>query len=568
MRAKLVLTATIALLSAGCQGGIGDGSPQSGNGNAQPGSGGGASGAGGNIGKTACQASGSPVSVPSPLQRLSRSEYTQSTNDLLNDKRSVGQSLPVDDDSGDLGSGARSLIVTSDWLNQAMQAAEDLASTAIKSVTTLAPCAAGSADDACARSFITSFGKRAYRRPVTPDEITGLMGIYAMGKANADYSHGIELVIRAVLLSPAFLYKVELGVPGSARNGILRLTPYEVATRLSFMLWGTTPGDDLLTLADAGTLTSGSTLRDQAKKMMQDPRAREPLIGLHQRWLGVDGMADVSRDPMVYPTFGPAMMASMQAEAHDFLNDVIWNKGATLDTLFTSTSTVADATVAALYAGQDGAGPGGTPAPLMLNPMQRSGALTLPALIATHTFADESEPVHRGKFVRERLLCTTLPDPPANVMATPPVSIPGVSIRDRFAQHSSQPACQGCHALMDPIGFGFEHYDGLGRWRDMEQGKPVDATGTITMSMDVNGAFNGIPDLAHKLLGSEQVHDCVVSTFVAMTRGAETAADACLLSQVRSEFDAAKSDVRSILIAIAGSDSFLTRPLLAGEMAP
>jgi len=164
-------------------------------------------------------ATGNPASPcqslngPSPLQRLSRAEFTQATNDLLNDKRSVGQGLPIDDDSGGLGSGARSLIVTSDWLNQAMQAAEDLAAAAVKSVTTLAPCPVGSADDACARSFITSFGKRAYRRPVTPDEMTGLVGIYSMGKANADYTHGIELVIRAVLLSPAFLYKVELGVP-------------------------------------------------------------------------------------------------------------------------------------------------------------------------------------------------------------------------------------------------------------------------------------------------------------------------------------------------------------------
>jgi len=163
MRAKLVLTTTIAILSVGCQGGIGDGSPRPRNGMSTPGNNGGTTGVTGNP-ASPCQSLAAGLNGPSPLQRLSRAEFTQSTNDLLNDKSSVGQGLPIDDDSGDLGSGARSLIVTSDWLNQAMQAAEDLAAAAVKSVTTLAPCPAGSADDACARSFITSFGKRTCAR--------------------------------------------------------------------------------------------------------------------------------------------------------------------------------------------------------------------------------------------------------------------------------------------------------------------------------------------------------------------------------------------------------------------
>src|SRR5258708_5745666 len=344
MRATLIFASTVALASS-CQGSVGDPRPQSGGGTVAPPNG----GSGTTV--SPCQTSDPGTTVQSPLQRLSRTEYIQTTSDLLSDRRAVGQTLPADDTS-DLASGSRSLIGTWAWLNQAMQAAEDLAAAAVKSISTLAPCPAGNSDDGCARSFIAGFGKRAFRRPVTPDEVTALMGIFALGKTNGDYGHGIELVTREVLLSPAFLYKVELGVPGSARNGTLRLTGYEVATRLSYMLWGTTPGDDLLALADAGGLSSTVKVREQATRLLQDARAHEPIVNLHQRWLDVSDLADVSKDPVTYPTFGAPMLASMQREAHDFLNDVIWNRGATLDTLFTSTTTQADPTLASLYAGQ------------------------------------------------------------------------------------------------------------------------------------------------------------------------------------------------------------------------
>ena len=507
--------------------------------------------------------------VASPLQRLSRAEYIQSTNDLLGDNRSVGSTLPVDDQN-DLSSGAASLIVTADWLGQAMQAAEDLAAQAIKSMPTLAPCPAGGVDEQCARQFIASFGKRAFRHPPTFDQVANLMTIFTLGKTNGGYPHGIELVIRAALMSPSFLYRVELGMPGSTHNGIVRLTQYEVATRLSYLLLGTTPDDGLLAIADEGGLSTTTAVRAQAVRLMADPRAKEPLIGLHQRWLGLTDLPDASKDPVKYPTFGPSLVASLQREGHDFLNDVVWNKGSTLAALLTSTTTFADSTVAALYAGKDPAATptAAAPASLTLDPKQRSGVLTLPGIIAVHTFADESEPVHRGKFVRESLLCDTLPDPPSTVMATAPESKPGVSIRDRFAEHSQQPSCQACHKQMDPIGFGFEHYDGLGRWRDTDQGQPVNASGSITGTSDVDGTFDGIPDLAKKLLGSNQVRDCVVRMFVAMTRGAQAAADKCTIAPLRAAYDAANGDIKTVMVGMAGADSFLVRPLLTGEVAP
>ncbi len=436
------------------------------------------------------------------------------TNDLLGDTRSVGTRLPIDDQT-DLSAGARSLIVTSTWLTEAMGAGADLAHAAVQNLATLLPCQAA-AGDACAQQFIETFGKRAFRRPVAPTETTRLMAIYAMGRTNVDFAHGIELVIQAMLLSPNFLYKIELGAAGAAAaGGQIQLTPYEVASRLSYMFWGTMPDSALLAAADTGKLGSRPDVRAQAMRMVNNPLARETLIYLHKRWLGLDQIGAATKDATKYPNFGPDMTAAMDTEAHNFLDSVVWPQGSGLQALLTSTTTSANSVLAALYGVTMPASTAFTQ--VQLNPMQRSGILTLSSTIAVHTFADESEPVHRGKFVRERLLCQTLPDPPATVMATPPSPKPGIPIRDRFAEHSSGTACQPCHKMMDPIGFGFEHYDGLGVWRDTDQGKPVDATGSIVGSMDVDGPFDGIPNLARKLLQSNQVKDCVVSTFVGLT---------------------------------------------------
>jgi Protein of unknown function (DUF1592)/Protein of unknown function (DUF1588)/Protein of unknown function (DUF1595)/Protein of unknown function (DUF1587) len=564
----------MAALAGGCSGSVGAPTSagvagQSGSGSA----GSGAAGSGANIGggggsgstPTDCQ-NPMPATVSmSPLQRLSRNEYVNTTNDLIGNTPSVATTLPIDDQN-DLAAGARSLIVSNTWLSDAMQAGADLAHTAVQNLGTLLPCSAAGAD-ACAQQFIESFGKRAFRRPLAPTETTRLMAIYALGRTNVNFAHGIELVIQAMLLSPNFLYKIELGVPGSATGGQLKLTPYEVASRLSYMFWGTMPDSILFAAADMGKLGNGTDVRAQALRMVGSPLARETLIYLHKRWLDLDQIAVTTKDATTYPNFGPDMMAAMDTEAHNFLDSVVWPQGSGLQALLTSTTTSVNSMLAGLYGVTV---PAGSTAftQVQLNPAQRSGVLTLTSTIAVHTFADTSEPVHRGKFVRERFLCTTIPDPPATVMATPPDPAPGIPIRDKFAQHSSGAACQPCHQLMDPIGFGFEHYDGLGVWRDTEQGKPVDATGNIVLSTDVNGPFDGIPNLARKLLQSDQVKNCVVSTFVGLTRGAELAADTCTVKQLRRSYDAAGGDVRAVLVDLTALDSFYARPVLAGEVLP
>ena len=180
-----------------------------------------------------------------------------------------------------------------------------------------------------------------------------------------------------------------------------------------------------------------------------------------------------------------------------------------------------------------------------------------PALLAVLSKPNQSDPIHRGLFVRQRLLCQNLPPPPDDIVVVAPDPAPGLSTRERFREHSTNTRCQGCHQLMDPIGFGFEHYDALGRWRDADDGRPIDATGEVFATEDADGPFDGIPDLAAQLAGSQQVRECVARQAYryAMQR-TETSRDACSVAQVQEDFRTSGYDLRELFVAIVRTEGF------------
>jgi hypothetical protein len=190
-------------------------------------------------------------------------------------------------------------------------------------------------------------------------------------------------------------------------------------------------------------------------------------------------------------------------------------------------------------------------------------------VIAAHTFADESEAIHRGKFVRERLLCTTPPDPPADLMVMPPAPKEGVSLRERIAEHSSIPSCHACHEAMDPIGFGFEAYDGVGRFRTKDpQGAAVDDRGTLGGTSDADGPFKGLGELGQKLAKSADVRACLVATVTRFAQGPAAAEDACVGGKLTAAFAASNHDIRELLVAITRTDGFQFRRAGEGEVSP
>ena len=494
----------------------------------------------------------------SPLRRLTQSEYNNTVRDLLGDTSSPANAFPPDQRQGDFSNTAVALTVSPLLAQSYETAAETLATTAVGHLSTLVACdPTVMGEDTCATQFISTFGKRAFRRPLTQDEQTGLMALYTTNQSAADYDNGIQSVIEAVLQSAPFLYRPEFGTPSLAQGTVVPLTSYEMASRLSYFLWGSMPDDALFAAADANALTTPEQVSAQATRLLADPKAHPAISQFFSEWMGVDEILSAPKDPTVYPNYTPQVVDAMQQETLAFADWVIWQSDAKLQTLLTAPVSFVNQTLAPVYGITNITGD--TLQQVQADPTQRAGLITQAGVMAVLGKADRSSPVLRGKFIRESLFCQTVAPPPQNIVITPPAVMPGVSTREMFTMHSTVEPCKGCHALMDPIGFGFENYDGIGQWRTVDQGQPVDASGSLT-GTDVDGTFNGAVDLAHKLAQSSEVRDCVATEWFryAMGRG-ESTDDACALGSLKQSFSASQSDIRQLLVAVTQTVTFRYR---------
>jgi hypothetical protein len=514
-------------------------------------------------GAVGCQESAPAVVA---ARRLTRDQYVATVRDLLGDTRDLSDRLPADDKGEEVFTSPETLIVTPAWADKALSTAEDLAkaATAGAHLGTLLPCQPSAGQEAvCAGQFIKAFGKRAFRRPLSDDEIGGLTKVYEAGAADS-FGRGIEMVITAVLQAPSFLYRLELGQKAGSVPGAIKLSAYELAARLSYFAWGTMPDEALFSAAEAGRLDTPEGIGQEVDRLLKDPRGKAMLLAFHQRWFGIDTLAENGKDVAVYPQFDEKLVASMEGEFNAFISDAMGASGdGKLETLLLSDRTFVDGALAGLYGVTP---PGGTGLAPVTLPSTRKGLLSTVSVLSTHTLSDSSAAIHRGKFIRERLLCTVPPDPPAGLIVMPPEPKAGLTTRERLGQHTMDPACSGCHTMMDPIGFAFENFDGIGRYRTMEQGKKIDASGSLSAT-DVDGAFVGPVELAQKLAGSNQVRACVMTTLLSFAQGPQPA-DACLMKKLNQAFDDSGHDVRALIVAIAKSDSFRYRRQLQGEVLP
>jgi hypothetical protein len=492
-----------------------------------------------------------------PLRRLTRTEYNNTVSDLLGDTTKPADEFAPDEELLGFAAG---LSVSPLLAEQYMNAAEALSVQATADLPALLGCdPAANGEDTCANAFIDAFGKSAYRRPLAGDERDGLRALYMDGKSKYDFRTGIELVVQAVLQSPDFLYRVELGKPTSTPQ-VVQLTGYEIASRLSYLLWNTSPTPELIAAAEAGELDTPAGIEKQARAMVADPRAHETVRSFHHQWLDLDQLDIKSKDPMVYPEYDDALKASMIEETERYVEDVVFEQDGTVETLLTSRATFVDDNLADLY-GMPAPGTSGGFASAMLDGKQRAGLLTQASVLSVYAKSNQSSPVHRGKFVRERLLCEQLSPPPAGLIIVPPDPDPNASTRERFAEHSKNATCAGCHHLMDPIGFGFEHFDGIGAYRDMDGKFTVDASGEIKDSRDANGTFDGVIELEDKLAQSQEVRECVASQWFvyAFGRSINNDLDTCSREKLFSAFAASGYKIQDLLVALATSDAFRYR---------
>ncbi len=521
-------------------------------------------GAGGGSPLGACGAAPSPGR--SPLRRLNRAEYISTAGDLLGlaNAEELAGSLPPDEQGGGFSNNADALVVTSLLAGGFIDVSERLAAAASADVSKLTGCAPTEEEAACASRFTASFGSRAFRRPLTNEELVRYQGMYTTLRVGSSFAEAIGVLVRAFLQSPHFLYRVEVGVPGAAGAAVVPVTPFELASRLSYALWGSMPDAALFSAAETGALGAVAGIESELRRMLADSRAHASIARFNREWLGIDGVSAVSKDPALFPeaVWNATLQSDLRNELETFVNDVFWSDGS-LETLLSAPYSMLNANLAQFY---------GVPAPagsgfvrVNLPPEQRAGILTSGGMLASLASNNQTSPVHRGKFVREKILCQELPAPPNDVVIKVPEPTPNTSTRQRYTEHSVNVQCAGCHALMDPIGFGFENYDPIGRYRTEDAGFPVDASGELVGSSAISGPFVGAVELAKRLATSAEARDCVATQVFRYTVGrAEQAEDACSLEGVKARFAERGYDMRELWVAVAVSDAFRFRSVTGG----
>lgn len=491
----------------------------------------------------------------SPLRRLTREQYDNALRDLLGATGQPSLALSPDEKLGTFSSNAVS-PVTRLSVEQYRDAAEALAARAVtENLDLVAGCSAASQNAACAEQFIQSFGRRAFRRPLSTQEVARYRALFDANVARG-FGEGIRVMLQTFLQSPNFVYHLEL-TPAPSGMGVTPLNGYEVAERLSFALWSSVPDVELLDAAAAGKLDGKDGLRAQAERLLSSERAKDALSSFHLQWLGLDGLLDIDKDPALFPGFTPDLQRAMRDETTSFADFVIRRGDGRLQTLLSAPFTVAGTDLLELYGTTAAPAADGT---VQLDAAQRAGLLTQAAFLSAHSHANQTSPVHRGLAVRKNLLCTSLPDPPMNVNNTPPEPDPNATTRTRFEQHRTDPSCAACHQLLDPIGVGFENYDAIGRYRATENNLPIDARGELNGAGTSSGPFTGAVELAQRLSTSAEVRDCVQKQWFRFSLGrSEASEDACSLAAVKDEFAASDFNVKKLLLALVTSDAFRYR---------
>lgn len=507
---------------------------------------------------------------------LTRLQYDNTVRDLLGDSSVPARNFPEENLLLGFGNNADAHRASLLLAERQLASAQDLAAAAVaRGVDQLLPCPAGDRSEACVSSFVTQFGYRAFRRPVQPEESAPLLELWRTANGAFGFEKALELLLETFLQSPQLLYRTEslraatgpeAAVPGAAEIGKAQaLDGYQVASRLSYLLWNTLPDSELFGLADSGALLDVDTVRAQARRMIEDERARGTVADFYQQWLGMSSFAGLTRDVPVELAASAELSASSfngswQESLSRFVQDSFW-EGGNVAALLGSKRVYVDSTLAGLYgfpATSDTTTDGFT----AVVDEHRAGILTQPGLMALLAHADQSAPVQRGKFVREQLLCKPLPPPPPDVDTTPPDPDPSATTRERFKEHSADQRCASCHRLLEGVGFGLEEYDQLGRYRTEEYGLLVDASGNLLDSGDstVDGSFNGAQELAAKLASSTQVGACMATQWFryGMGRG-EQVEDVCSLEQIKEEFSSSGGDFRELLVSLATSDAFRFR---------
>ncbi len=405
----------------------------------------------------------------------------------------------------------------------------------------------------CVQALLASTAKRAFRRPVGGDELAAYSELYAQERARKGHPAGLELAVRALLLSPHFLYRTELGAEPDA-DGRRRLTSHELASAISYLITRSAPDAQLLAAADQGRLNDPAALEAEVLRLARTGRGKLGLQEFYSRWLEMQHF-DTLEKGAAYGVFTPALRSAARAELAQMLEQEVFAPGGSFRNLFLSTRGFIDSSLASLY---------GVPAPsqpssVELDPGTRRGILTRVAFLAANSKFDDSHPMHMGALVYERVLCQAMPPPPADALMQPFEPDPNKTWRENFEQRTSTGSCAGCHNVLNPTAFTFDGFDAVGRQRATRDGKPIDTSGSITISEDANGSFANLAGMMPQLASSAQVRRCHVTQWLSYALGRPLVAlDKPSVEQLSLQFST-RQDVPQLLAAMVQSEAFQQR---------
>lgn len=481
-----------------------------------------------------------------PLRRLSHTEYRNTVRDLFPELTIPELQLAPDPTPHGFNNDADSLQAAPLLVNQYNAAAVVIAEEVAARFDMVATCLP-TEGAACGREWILDLGTRAFRRPLAQSEIDTFQALFDSYLAANNFDVAIELTTQAILQAPQFLYRVETGSLDD--KGTTIASSYDVASRLSFLLWSTMPDKELFEAAGSGALATDEQIAAQVDRMLADPRALDGFMNFTGQWLELARLDRVTKHGA--DGWSEDVRLALREEARRFLDEVVFRRGGTLTDFLTSSKTFISPTTAQFY-GLTAPGPGWTEVDM---PADRKGFLMQAQFLAANGHPENPSPVLRGLFVLRNLLCVELGSPPAGVNMTIPGAEPGVPLtnRENYDRVTAAELCQSCHSVINPIGFAFEQYDTFGRFRTTDNGLPVDPSAKFGET-----TFAGPQELVDYLATSTQVHQCVTNKYLTYALGgAAGAKDQCLARDVEEEFALTGGSLTHLMKAIATHPRYL-----------
>ena len=486
-----------------------------------------------------CEA-GKPLVAPSLVRRLTRAEYARTLRDLLGEDRDLASSFTPENRNNGFDNQAASQNVQRDDILLWEAAAKDAASRALRT-NVLACDAAGADTDVCFEAAIPRLAARLFRHALSDEQAARYREFFGLRrKAGATSARAAELAVAAMLMSPHFLYLLEPATDGQTRP----LDSYELAARLSFALTKSAPDGELWRAAQAGQLQEEATLRAQAERLVATLGAERAAGDFYFQWADGPGI-----DALVIPDgFDESLRRDAQAELTSLIAGWIGGASSLIPDLFTSRAATVTEPLARYYGL-----PAGTTGKVDLPVSERAGLLTRAVFVGTHAL-----PPTRGDFVLNRVLCKPVPPPP--VVPPDPMSLGGFKTRrEMFEAHAELACAKGCHGILDPLGFPFEHYDGSGRYRDRDNGFPVDAATTLAVPGvdDLAGPVDGAIELSAKIAGSSALLTCQAEQWFryAYARLASPI-DTCSVDALSRSLEESGGDVRRLMVELTQTDAF------------